>query len=35
MSLNDIVSIVGAVAIAVMGVYFRVKYKQSEQKFKI
>lgn len=35
MSPNDIVSIAGAVAIAIMGIYFRVKFKQSERKFKI
>ncbi len=35
MSPNDIVSIAGAVAIAIMRIYFRVKFKQSERKFKI
>ncbi len=33
MNANDIVSIAGAIAIAIMGIYFRIKFKQAERKY--
>ncbi len=33
MNASDIVSIAGAIAIAIMGIYFRIKFKQAERKY--
>lgn len=33
MNANDIVSIASAIAIAIMGIYFRIKFKQAERKY--